>query len=223
MDIVRKIEPVGKRFGRLVIIKEAGKNKHRDALWWCQCDCGNIVKAIGSNLRKKGAKSCGCLQKEAAIKTGNNNSKHGMTGTKTFAIWQAMLQRCINPNSKGYRFYGKRGISVDERWFKFEDFFEDMGEKPKGLTLDRKDNEKGYCKENCRWVSMAIQNRNKRVQERSNTGITGVTYNRPNHKYQSYIRTNGKLTHLGYFTDLGEAKAARKEAEVKYWGKQHGR
>ena len=212
MDIVRKIEPTGKRFERLVIIKEAGKNKHRDALWWCQCDCGNIVKVIGSNLRNGTAKSCGCLQKEAVIATGKNNKKHGMTGTKTFAIWQAMIQRCINPNSKGYKFYGKRGIGV-------EGFFEDMGEKPKGLTLDRRDNEKGYCKGNCRWVSMIVQNRNKRVQERSNTGITGVTLNKQNRKYQSYIRTNGKLIHLGYFTDLEKAKIARKEGELKYWGK----
>ena len=211
------IEPVGKRFGRLVIIEEAGENKHREVLWLCRCDCGNIIKAIGVNLRKGSAKSCGCLQKEAVGITGNNNKKHGMTGTKTFAIWQAMVQRCTNSNSKGYKYYGKRGITVNKKWFKFEGFLEDMGEKPEGLTLDRKNNEKGYYKENCRWVSMFVQSHNKRVQKRSVTGITGVTVDKETQKYKAYIRVRGKAFHLGYFVDLQDAKIARKEAELKHW------
>jgi hypothetical protein len=91
------------------------------------------------------------------------SAKHGMEGTPTYKSWSAMRDRCLTPTNKDYRNYGGRGISVDERWNSFERFLFDMGERPIGTTLGRKDNELGYSPENCRWETMDDQKNNKRT------------------------------------------------------------
>jgi hypothetical protein len=87
---------------------------------------------------------------------------HGMSKTKTYRTWQSMKARCTNPSNVQYMDYGGRGIGVCEEWMKFENFFEDMGLRPEGMSLDRIDNEKGYSKENCRWATEFEQKRNTR-------------------------------------------------------------
>lgn len=86
---------------------------------------------------------------------------HGMTKTRTFKSWDAMLQRCTNPNDPSYQRYGGRGIWVCERWLEFEKFYADMGERPEDKTLDRIDSNKGYDPSNCRWSTVEEQSRNK--------------------------------------------------------------
>lgn len=92
----------------------------------------------------------------------NPNFRHGMSYSPTYKIWTAMKCRCLNKNDDRYQDYGGRGISVCERWLLFDNFLEDMGKKPDGLTLERKDNNKGYFLGNCHWATQRIQSRNKR-------------------------------------------------------------
>ena len=88
--------------------------------------------------------------------------KHGMSSSKTYIAWKHMVMRCYNKNDKGFCNYGGRGIQVCDRWRNFENFYADMGIAPKGLSLDRIDNNGNYEPPNCRWITMAQQNRNSR-------------------------------------------------------------
>ena len=146
---------------------------------------------------------------------------HGMSGTATYRAWMMMIQRCSNSQNNRYESYGERGIVVCERWTKFVNFFTDMGAKPIGLMLERKNNDLGYFKKNCCWATPAIQARNQRVQKNNKLGIRGISL-RSSGKYQVRIWSNNKSHYIGYFTDLEQAMIARKQAELKYWGKCFG-
>lgn len=87
---------------------------------------------------------------------------HGMSSTSTYRIWQAMFQRCTNPNHESYHLYGGRGIKVCKRWHRFENFLADMGERPAGMSIERENNSKGYGPRNCRWATPREQSLNRR-------------------------------------------------------------
>lgn len=149
----RKIDLMGKRFGRLVVIADIpGK-------WLCQCDCGNQISATGTNLRIGDIVSCGCRKKDGF----EHATKHGKRNSRLYVIWQGMIRRCGNKNSDQYVRYGARGISVCDRWKNFENFLADMGEPPEGATIDRINNDGNYEPGNCRWASTKEQGRNKRT------------------------------------------------------------
>lgn len=88
--------------------------------------------------------------------------RHGMRKTRIYRRWASLKTRCLNSNDPSFRYYGGRGVSLCDSWRSFENFYRDMGDCPDGMQLDRIDNEKGYSKENCRWVSRAVNANNKR-------------------------------------------------------------
>lgn len=150
----------GQRFTRLTCITPIGSNS-TGMQWECKCDCGNIKNVQRGNLISGTVKSCGCLREE--INKGNKHGViHGKSGSKTYASWEAMIQRCCNPKSTGYASYGGRGIIVCESWKIFDNFIWDMGERPIGKTLDRINVNGNYEKVNCRWATVSEQNYNKR-------------------------------------------------------------
>ena len=155
----RKTDLKGKKFGRLLVLSEAESNKRGSAKWLCQCECGTQKVVDGGNLRRGLTRSCGCLQKEI---TSACNRTHGMALTPTYQVWKDMQNRCNKPDNRGYKDYGGRGITVYPQWDKFENFYADMGERPDGLQIERRDNNKGYSPENCNWVTAQEQQRNKR-------------------------------------------------------------
>ncbi len=95
-------------------------------------------------------------------KTGKFLKTHGMYGTQIYKSWSSMKSRCLNKNNKDHKDYGGRGITVCDSWLIFENFYADMGDRPQGKTLDRKNNDKGYCKSNCKWSTPKEQSNNMR-------------------------------------------------------------
>jgi len=159
----RFINLMGQRFNRLIPIKLIGKDKYGNVLWLCKCDCGKEKIIPGYQVRNGRIKSCGCLKKERDKIFGKLHSiTHGYCRTKTYNAWASMIQRCTNPNNQAYKNYGGRGIKICNRWLKFENFLEDVGEIPEGLTFDRINNNQGYFPNNWRLATAKEQNRNKR-------------------------------------------------------------
>lgn len=164
----------GEVFGRWTVISHAmGEPK---AL--CECSCGTVREISTYNLRKGLSKSCGCLAVEKIVErsTKHGYSKRGDNRHPLAKVWQGMKTRCSNPNQIGYKNYGGRGIFVCKGWSEsLESFIHDMGDRPKGGTIERIQNEFGYtcghCKDciehgypaNCKWASNYEQQRNKRV------------------------------------------------------------
>ena len=153
----------GTRFGNLLVVSRAGTGPNGMATWDCVCDCGNTKVIIGTNLRLNKTTSCGCFQRQVAVKNGLATRKHGKTHTKTYKSWLSMKARCLNPTDQAYSYYGGRGIKVHPAWVdSFDAFLSDMGEVPDKYTLDRIDVNGNYEPTNCKWATRQEQSLNKR-------------------------------------------------------------
>ena len=143
----------GLRFGKLVAVSP--RRKKGITRWLCYCDCGGVAWVRLGQFSNGKTTSCGCKVGKTA--------KHGMTFTPEFKAWSTMRQRCANSKNDSYPYYGGRGINVCPEWNKFEDFFKDMGLRPSNKhSLDRSNSNGDYDPSNCRGITMAEQQRNKR-------------------------------------------------------------
>ena len=148
---------VNKRFGRLLVISVFDVVRKNYTRYLCQCDCGNKKVAWRFSLTRGSTRSCGCLAIES-------NKTHGKTYSKAYQKWAGMISRCKRPVGKN-RWYKK--VKVCDRWLhSFENFYADMGDPPKGLTLDRINSLGNYGPENCRWATWKQQASNRRTRSK---------------------------------------------------------
>ena len=174
----KKLDLTNKRFGRLVAKTDVGKNKSGAYIWECKCECGNIVNIASADLVRGHSTSCGCVRIDSCLELSkkglniNHSAKtHGMSQTRIYRIWKDMLRRTNNPDRQNYSYYGGRGIGVCEEWKNSFELFYDWSVAngySDSLEIDRKDNDKNYCPENCRWVEKTV-NANNRSTSRNIT------------------------------------------------------
>ena len=149
----------GMRYGRLVCVSPAERDKNGKTQWLCRCDCGKYKVVTSRNLLR--VVSCGCYKDEVFIR---DHVKHGMHNSKLYHVWASMKARCKNQNNPEWHRYGGRGIKVCDEWKdNFESFYEWSMQNgyEEGLSIDRIDNDKGYFPENCRWTTNEVQQNNR--------------------------------------------------------------
>jgi len=161
---------IGEKFNRLTVIAEAEKLRYKNQTvkrFLCQCECGNEKVIIGAHIRNGKIKSCGCYNVEVATERGRKQmERHGNYYHPLWQTYTGMLRRCYNEKREDYKWYGGRGIKVDDVWLGnegFDNFVRDMGPKPDlHYSIDRLDVDKNYGAENCRWSTPKEQANNRR-------------------------------------------------------------
>ena len=200
------IDRTGQRFGKLTVLKEAGRNNLKKVLWRCRCDCGNELSVVSGSLVTGNTTSCGCVIP---------NFKHGGWNKPSYNTWRAMIRRCTVVTDKDYASYGGSGISVCSKWFDYVNFVADMGEPIGDETLDRINPYGDYEPKNCRWAGVKTQSRNLRIRKDSKTGHVGVSA--AGKKFIAKIAIGKKAYYSKVCSSIEEAAIARKELERIHW------
>ena len=192
-----KIDLQGLRFGRLLVSDQATNDNQGKIQWSCLCDCGNTKVVRAKFLRNRDTQSCGCLHKDIARRIASKNfTKHYKSNHPIYRIWIGMKQRCLNPKSSVYKYYGGRGIKIYSSWINsFTVFLGDMlsSWKP-GLSLDRIDVNGNYELSNCRWITQKEQANNRTSNRR-------LAYNNETHTISEWsdklsIKSNTIISRL---------------------------
>lgn len=167
MEIIRRgRKPVsnllGYSFNRLTVVEYLGLGKHNKHYWKCTCSCGGEITLPSSRVTGNSAPvSCGCFRKETLLTNRANPTTHGLSKLKLYAIFHSMHQRCINPKSQRWIYYGGKGIKVCAEWFDIQAFYGwamSNGYR-EGLSIDRVDSDGDYNPSNCRWITVAENTR----------------------------------------------------------------
>lgn len=204
---MKLVDRTGQKFGKLLVINQAGRNELKKVLWKCRCDCGNEISIVAGSLVTGNTTSCGCVIP---------NFKHGGWKNASYNTWRAMIRRCTKPQDKDYKRYGGIGITVCDRWLSYVNFVADMGEPIGDETLDRINVYGNYEPSNCRWAGIKVQNRNVKIRANSKTGVIGVSITHTG-KYMAKVTVGKKAYYSKCFNTIEEAALARKELEKKYW------
>lgn len=213
------IDLTGKKFGRLTVVERVayvGRSK-----WRCLCDCGSYTEVLGNTLQVGDTKSCGCYRNMPSSRFQKVHRVHGVSNSKLYNVWWSMRDRCKNPTSKYWKYYGGRGISICKEWEDprlFVEWAVSSGWK-EGLQIDRRDNDGNYETENCRWVTSEININNRRIKRNNISGYQGVRPDKLLKKWVariSSIRMKGKEMHLGTFSTAWAAVTARNNFIIKH-------
>lgn len=197
---------VGDKFNKLTIIEELEPHVYptgqRRRKFLVQCECGSLPKSVLLNGMVSGkTKSCGCYN---AAKS----KSHGMHDTRQYQCWADMKTRCLNPDHRCYSEYGARGITVCEKWLTFEGFWEDMGATySDNLTLNRRDNDKGYSADNCEWDTKEFQGHMRRKLKGTALPEIGIRQT-PKGRFTAHIKFHGRNLFLGSYATKQEATEA---------------